>query len=189
MCCMCFSVLNEPLNKCRCTFIESYFAYFWPYLWIRTAQMNTLSYECFSLGNLVPLMIWRRIFSGLFFHYTHARTHSHSWFTHKRRRSANVTVNRFMFPKTWVMNTNTHTEWKSASLVTKLHSPSLHSTTSCCTNTDVAHEASASDVWYHSNREQPIRGVGMGGVSAFWDRLGSVASLLSVKYEVSKHNQ
>lgn len=189
MCCMCFSVPNEPLNKCRCTFIESYFAYFWPYLWIRTAQMNTLSYECFSLGNLVPLMIWRRIFSGLF---SITLMHAHTVIVdlHTREEGPhNVTVNRFMFPKTWVMNTNTHTEWKSASLVTKLHSPSLHSTTSCCTNTDVAHEASASDVWYHSNREQPIRGVGKGGVSAFWDRLGSVASLLSVKYEVSKHNQ
>lgn len=116
MCCMCFSVLNEPLNKCRCTFIESYFAYFWPYLWIRTAQMNTLSYECFSLGNLVPLMIWRRIFSGLFFHYTHARTHSHSWFTHKRRRSAQCDCKQIYVPQN-MSHEHKHSHWVKVSLI------------------------------------------------------------------------
>lgn len=135
MCCMCFSVLNEPLNKCRCTFIERYFAYFWAYLWIRTAQMNTLSYECFSLGNLVHYtdysfadrFLWwfgGGSFLGFFSHYRHSCTHTVIVDLHTREEGPHsVTVNRFMFPKTWVMNTNTHTEWKSASLVTKLHSP------------------------------------------------------------------
>ena len=37
---------------------------------------------------------------------------------------------------------------------------SITASTSCCTDTQVAYEtASASDVWYHSNREQPMRGL------------------------------
>lgn len=44
---------------------------------------------------------------------------------------------------------------------------SLLARTSCCTNTtQVAHGNSASDVWCHSNREQPMRG--LPATRSFW---------------------
>lgn len=129
MCCMCFSVLNEPLNECRCTFIESYFAYFWPYLWIRTAQMDTLSYECFSLGNLVHYtdytfadrFLWwfGGSFLGFFFPlqtFMHAHTVIVQWFAHKRGRSTQCDCKQIYVPQN-MSHEHKHSHWVKVSLI------------------------------------------------------------------------